>query len=293
MINKLCVFSVVHSGCLNFLDDFLTSLNNQTNSNFDLFLVIDNVPSDLLQNVIKNSCHRYNIIFFEYSGGILENRVKGLQYLAANYQVYDAVVFADADDMLSNNYVEETGKYIKQFDIVFSDLIPFFTYINLQTCKSIWKERLTKEEIFSVSFIKEKNVLGFGNTAINFKLLARLKRTYPEPLAPDWFFFKQILTPIDKIAFNKKAFVYYRQHSENIAGHKILTHEALKHILEVKSNHYELMNYSDIELTEEISLTQKILKTPNETLDSIDYLNQANINYFWWEQTTYLKKNRQ
>lgn len=289
MINRLCVFSVVHPACVSFLNDFLKSLDNQTNSNFHLFLVIDKLPLSVVQKIVQNDFHKFKVFFFEHSGGLLENRVKGLLHLAKNYQDYKAIVFGDADDIFSDNFLEEIAYDINHYDIVISDLIPFVTNELEYSSKPVWRNRLQEIGTLNISFLKDKNIVGFGNTSIDFKLLKRLKNQYPEPLAPDWFFFKQLFLPIDRIKFNDKVVVYYRQHSSNIAGFKLLTSDKLKHILRVKEDHYKLMNYNDAIILEEINNGKELIKSKQKFNQSIENLNQNAINYFWWEESIYLK----
>jgi hypothetical protein len=289
MTNKACIFSVIHEGSINYFSAFLLSLDSQTNQNFDLYLVIDKVSKSFLLKIVSSISHNFNITFFECSGGILENRVKGLQNLESKGDKYDAIIFADSDDLLSYNYVDEVLKDIQNYDFVFCDLVPFYNEKIPQKKVGIWHERFENSSIIEVDFLKDKNVLGFGNTAVNFKVIKRVNEMYPEPLAPDWYFFKQVLTSNDRIKFNHVALVLYRQHSTNIVGHKLMSVQRLRHIFNVKEDHYNLMFYDDIMINEEINNLKELFNSNESLVDAIDMINRARFNFFWWEETKYLK----
>jgi hypothetical protein len=289
MIDKACIFSVIHQGSINYFSAFLLSLDSQTNQNFDLFLVVDKVPRSFLLKIVNSISHTFNITYFECSGGILENRVKGLQNLASKGDKYGAIIFADSDDLLSDNYVDEVLKDIRNYDFVFCDLVPFYNDTIPEKKVGIWHERFENSNILSVDFLKDKNVLGFGNTSVNFKVIERIDEKYPEPLAPDWYFFKQILTNNDRVKFNDVALVLYRQHSTNIIGHQLMSFQRLRHILNVKEDHYNLMFYDDITINEEIKTVKELLKVKENIFDAIEMINRARFNFFWWEETKYLK----
>lgn len=293
MESEVCVFSVLHQGAVKFYTEFLHSLDCQTYSNFDLFLVVDNVRSEILKDIENKTFHRFKIIHYEYSGGILENRIKGLQHLVKTKNNYQTIVFLDSDDLAAKNYIEIVSRNNKDFEVVVSDLIPFSEYQEADPDMPIWNERLMNNEILDVTFLKNKNILGFGNTSIDFRLIERLKSNYPEPLAPDWYFFKDILTLSDRIKFSKESIIFYRQHHSNIAGYQTLTYDKLSRIFQIKYDHYHLMYYTDADSLEEISTITKVLNNKNDLTQSINYLNQKSINFFWWEETTWLKKKLQ
>lgn len=293
MISEVCIFSVLHQGSVNYYDEFLRSLDCQTYSNFDLFLVVDSVRPEIIDNIENKLSHKFQIIHYEYSGGILENRVKGLEHLVKLKNNYQTVAFVDSDDILSENYLEEIFKNNRNFEVIVSDLAPFSKDHKVDSSAPIWNKRLKNKEVFDVRFLKDKNILGFGNTCISFRLIERLKSNYPEPLAPDWYFFKDLLTLSDRIKFNKESIIFYRQHSSNIAGYQPLTIERLRRIFQVKCDHYGLMYYNDVDSVEEINAVTKILNNEKDITQSINYLNQKSINFFWWEETTYFKNKLQ
>jgi hypothetical protein len=287
---KACIFSVVHKGSINYFSSFLRSLDTQTNQNFDLFLVVDKVPRNSLLKIVNSDSHNFKVSYFEYSGGILENRVKGLQNLASKRDKYEVIIFADSDDILSDNYVGEVLEDIQHYDFVFSDLVPFFDDAIPEKKVGVWHERFKNCHILQVDFLKDKNVLGFGNTSVSFKVIERINQNYPEPLAPDWYFFKQILTKDDRLKFNKNTSVLYRQYPTNFIGYKLISPQRLRHILNVKEDHYNLMFYNDKILTEEIKTVKALIKANEELVHVIEMINRKEINYFWWEETNYLKK---
>ena len=72
--------------------------------------------------------------------------------------------------------------------------------------------------IIGFEFIKEKNVIGFSNSAFRAGLIPE-KLSIPQDVAVvDWFFYTLLLHAGHKAVFSNEMITYYRQYSDNMIG---------------------------------------------------------------------------
>ena len=66
-------------------------------------------------------------------------------------------------------------------------------------------------------FIKDKNIFGLSNTAINVNILDKIVFD-KEIVAVDWFLYKGLLKSGHTAVFTNEAETYYRQYENNTIG---------------------------------------------------------------------------
>ena len=203
-----------------FLIDFFDSLSRQTYDKFDVIVVNDGYDNFY---DVKMKYQNLSIIELPYSGTPAKNREYGINYCIDNK--YDILVFGDSDDYFSNNRITKSVKLLSDHEIVVNDLTTF-DKIGIVQHKYI-SNRVKNNSIINYSFIKDKNIFGMTNTAINLNILDRVD--FDDSLiAVDWFMFKDLLKLAHKAIFTNEIISYYRQHSENTIG---LRGEGGRHLL--------------------------------------------------------------
>jgi len=193
-----------------FLIDFFDSLNGQTYDNFDVIVVNDGYDNFY---DVKMKYQNLSIIELSCSGTPAKNREYGINYCIDNK--YDILIFGDSDDYFSNNRITKSVKLLSDHEIVVNDLTTF-DKIGIIQHKYI-SNRVKNNSIINYSFIKDKNIFGMTNTAINLNILDKVK--FDDSLvAVDWFMFKDLLKLGHNAIFTNEIISYYRQYSDNTIG---------------------------------------------------------------------------
>src|SRR5690606_7399402 len=106
---------------------------------------------------------------------------------------FENIVFQDADDLMSDNRVEVSARYLKEYDIVVYELSLIDENGKLYR-EQVWSERLESGFSFDAKFIRKWNIVGLGNVAIRRSLLENEVAKPKSPLvAVDWFIFYQLM----------------------------------------------------------------------------------------------------
>ncbi len=193
-----------------FLIDFFDSLSRQTYDKFDVIVVNDGYDNFY---DVKIKYQNLSIIELPYSDTPAKNREYGINYCIDNK--FDILIFGDSDDYFSNNRITKSVKLLSDHEIVVNDLTTF-DKIGIVQHKYI-SNRVKNNSIINYSFIKDKNIFGMTNTAINLNILDKVK--FDDSLvAVDWLMFKDLLKLGHKAIFTNEIISYYRQYSDNTIG---------------------------------------------------------------------------
>ena len=193
-----------------FLIDFFDSLCIQTYSNFDVIVVNDGY--DNLSDIIVKY-QNLSIIELPYSSTPAKNREYGINYCIDKN--YDILVFGDSDDYFSKNRIDRSIQLLSNYEIVVNDLT-LFNDIGIIEHK-YFSNRIENNSIINYSFIKDKNIFGLTNTAINLNILDKVKFKELE-VEVDWCMFKKLLKLDFNAIFTNEIISYYRQYSGNTIG---------------------------------------------------------------------------
>lgn len=249
-----------------YLLDFFDSLQEQTYKDFDIVVVNDRYENFEKIKTMYNST--LSIIELKYSNTPAKNREYGINYCID--EGYDILIFGDSDDYFEKNRVEKSLELLKECDIVVNDLSLFDE--NGVYEEKYLSQRLENLEVIDFEFIKDKNIFGLSNTAINLKGMQ--KTVIPDDLiAVDWYLFSTLLLEGKRAIFTNETVSYYRQHQENIVGFKKLDEVSFKKGVEVKIKHYKVLNKKNDEVSLEL---KRLANISFNNLKSID-------NPLWWE----------
>ncbi|MCL5260308.1 MAG: glycosyltransferase [Gammaproteobacteria bacterium] len=287
-MNNIVFLSFVYPGSEKFLDDFFKSLQAQTIKDFDVYII-----NDELENFIffKKKFKNLKIIDINYHNSPVKIREFGIN-LVLNKK-YDLIIFGDADDYFAENRIEVVVNYLQNYDVVVNDLHLVSVNKNM-LYNNYLSNRVADESVIDLDFIKEKNLLGFSNTAIRGDILNKIN--LPEGIiAADWYFFSRILMLTKKIAiFTNKTATYYRQHQNNIAGFKEMDKKYIPHAINVKLLHYRELAKRDARFKTLEVLLEKLRSTAGDPIflnKYFEYLRACNIkNPLWWEM---IKTNKE
>lgn len=286
--NRIAVFSVIFEQNLVFFPEFLNSLVNQKDRNFDLVLIVDGTPN--ISGIVERFRKILNIRCFEIEGTIATIRERALELIKE--LDYWGIVCADTDDIQSELRTQVCRRALEEYSIVVNDLAPFVEYGNWNS-DTLWTCRLGKEFSFTASDIKHSNFVGLGNSSFRTELLrnSSMLRIPPENEAPDWFLFFQLLEHSQGV-FLQDGHVHYRQHGNNTLGINLINEEKLAKIQRIKINHYKALTdyYPDLKklYLREVELKEKGESERLWLSERLQLLNHKALNFFWWEETEYL-----
>jgi hypothetical protein len=278
IVLKTLIAVFIYPKAVDFFEDYLKSLENQTIKKFDFLIFDDNSNINVELNYFNSKIIK-NINEFT----IAESRKYAIDYSIK--MDYDLLIFSDVDDIMANDRIEKT---INTFD---ENISFYYNDIFLLSNKKVnfFNTRLP-DKVDKIDDLIYYNFLGLSNTAINIKKeKEKLRKMVIDKniKAFDWYLYSYLLlNGGNGKKINTKT--YYRIYENNIAGDtKLLTKSKLMVGIDIKKTNYRLMNKLDssyeklyfdvLELEEKLKSEYFINK----------YINYVNENYpncvFWWE----------
>ena len=273
---KTAILTTIFPNAEDYFDDFLGSLNVQTNSNFVVIVINDGVK-DFTPYESKYS--KLNFLVIRYSSSPPKNREFGIKW-AKNNGIQN-LIFADIDDYFSKNRVEVCLELLTKWDVVVNDLTLFSDIGTI--APNYLSNRIADKTELNIDFVLDKNVFGLSNSAIKTSVIPDFT-FQPNLIAVDWYFFSVLLLNEAKAVFTNQCVSYYRQYSSNTIGAGEITKKSILTAIKVKIIHYEaLMSESDRYknyLEKTLLLSDKV--HDGRFLTSLT--NQDLFNPLWWEE---------
>lgn len=285
---KILVFGVVYPGVENYLDDYFSSLDQQTYTEFDIFIIEDGLD-------LQQKYRRKNLITQKSEEGDTpaDIRYKGIEY--SRNKNYEVIIFTDCDDFFSENRVEKTIHSLKNVDFCVNKLIPIYESGKIIT----GMDDITIPSQFSINEILNTNFFGMSNTAININSIPKDFYIPSDLVAVDWWLYTILLLHNRKYVVDEKVVTFYRQHDKNTVGMPVSLEKGrlLKGII-VKTIHYmSLLEYCEnLGMVDYSSLLKKRIFEVNELNTNVkdenfiaNYLTIINDNYEkiktgWWSE---------
>lgn len=243
-MHKTSVLTTVFLMDPGYLTQMFNSLVAQSFKDFDLIVVNDGFEE------FSTFKDRYSndLSIIEIGGACspAENRKIGINYCIE--KGYDFLVFCDSDDTFSSNRIEHSVEKLQVFDIIVNDLTLFSGCDILED--HYLSNRLVNGQKIHFDFVKNKNIFGLSNTAINLRDINPV--AFPGNLiAFDWYFFSVLLLANRKAVFTNETVTYYRQYDGNQVGLKDIDYESFKKGLKVKQDHYRALSLVTNKVTSE------------------------------------------
>lgn len=267
------VGSVIYKQAIEYIDDFLESLKDQTDQNFDVLLLNDNVEEELFLKIFEK--------YIQYFGDRLKV-LKMKMIIQKPYILriellktvksygYDLLVLCDCDDKCALNRVENCKMaYGSERWFFYNELLGFKNEKIMPSMPSITE---------NVMQIGEYNYLGLSNTVlvmshINEKFIDSLREGDTQVF--DWYLFVRILLEGGTGEKINNTFTFYRVHSANIAGISDRTLVDFKKEIAVKKQHYKLLKkYSP-------AFEELFQKYANLKLDEYSNMEKSSLSYWW------------
>ena len=270
---KIVVATVIFNEAVEYLPDFLESLYEQTDSQFDIILVNDNISDEKLneikQCVLKQFYNRFTIV--DKSDFALTPAQLRVEMIKSAFELkYDLLIMQDCDDMAEKNRVKHIrDQFESEYGFFYNELRDFSGKVVMPT--------LTRQTL-DYRDIVEYNYLGMSNGAIN---LRRLTKDFIDSLKNgetaifDWYMYSRMLLKGEKGKKIEDTYTFYRIYESNIAGRCNHSQEAINKEVDVKKKHYRLL--------EGYEERYKKLATLYENNQYFE-INE-NENGYWWSLT--------
>lgn len=274
-MNPTVVLTFTYPAVKPFFDDFLKSMNSQTTRNFDLIIVNDGMKDvfDCVGNYPK-----LNSFIVNCENTPAKNREYGLRLI--KQKGYKYCILADSDDFFTDNRVVESVRNLQDADIVVNDLTITDSKGTILV-DNYFSKRLEDGYIISYGFLKNKNILGFSNTAFKTEYIDS-KIVIPENLKiVDWYFYTLLLYKGCKAIFTSRSSTRYRQSDNNIIGISNVSEEIYRNRYLLKREHYHFLSV-------EIPEIKDLLSEYGDDDESFNrHFNKFKTNHikypFWWE----------
>lgn len=281
---KTAVYTTFYPAMLKYANDFLYSVVEQSDSEFDLWIALDGLepdqiklPKSLKANYYQNKQAQNNI----------DLRKQALKEITANYE---AVVLVDSDDILYPNRVKVAKKSLLRHD-VYACSLDLIT----ENGKDLGlKFRASNREDW-LGFLINKNIFGFSNTAYRSNILKDIIAIPNQTIMMDWLVvLKALVNKNAQLYFDSNIHMAYRQYesntnnivsplsAENIkrATSLLISHQS------IFKNELESFNYFQ-EHFANISVFANYIENGENIENYLKELNKKKTVFYWFEQVAY------
>lgn len=283
--NNIAVFTTVYPEGIQFLPDFFSSLSNQTDKDFDLWIGLDRLREAELGGFLSED---YSVTCIERknkeSNVSLRQRVIGQMV-----EKYEGIVFLDSDDILLSSRISTACSALKHYDVYGCAM------------KIIDENGDDKKISFCMpydagisSLLPRFNIFGFTNTCYSSALLKDCLPFPPDCILLDWFIATRAWAHGARMVFDRVERMQYRQHSLNTA--RVLppfTPEQIIKSTKLVLQHYDFVLHHIPELHEAkrvlieqaqsyvLSFYDSIMQ-PEKLINYVRILNLLPPHHIWW-----------
>lgn len=269
--NIIVFGAVIYQDAVEYIYDFIESVNQQSFDSFDVLLINDDIIDINIIKQIKSRVRSRKVIIKDKTvkkNTPTEMRVELLK--EAKKLGYELLIIGDCDDTFSYNRVSryaEVYKNNKNIDFYYNDL-------KLINGKNVIANLPDKLE--NIEALMQSNFVGMSNSAINLKLM---EYEFIESLLEfhsfvfDWYLYSRMLLSGKKGMLVNDTSTIYRIYDNNFVGVNKSDIEALEKEIAVKEIQYSILSQYDKRYG---YLYEKI-----KTLKFADIKINGN-NRYWW-----------
>jgi len=241
--NKVLIYVVLFEKCLNYFDDYISSLDNSNYKNFDLLVVLDNLD----KNIVKNKISHFNNskIIIKQNISPAKIRLEIFKYAINNN--YNYIICSDVDDKFSSNRLKLNVEMLQKYDFVYNKIVPIS-----QSGEKI-KSRFSCNYKSNFNNIISKNFIGLGALSLRCKCLKDFHFNNDPPVF-DWYLAIFLILKKYKGFYENKCAVYYRQHDFNFNSNLVHNKNSFTRLIKLRVSFYKYLKSSS--LTKAMNLNQ-------------------------------------
>ena len=273
------LYSALYSAALPYFEDFLASLDAQTDADFELWLSLDAVDE---QQIRRRLGDRPAQLLDVTGKNVASARDISLQRVCEHS---DIVILVDSDDLLlpervasAKRALENAQIYGCALELMNAQAQALGLRFGLESPPPNWRDFLTKV-----------NVFGLSNTAYRSETLASCLGLPADVRAVDWLLITRALWQGASLTFDSEPHMRYRQYPTNTA--KVIapySPEDLHKATELVLNHYAYVLNDINSDAHRIRQTQaqtfaKTMQHPAKRQLYLEALNRHKKVFYWWE----------
>jgi|GEM_PF-3276135 len=203
---KTAVYTTLYPEAIRFWNDFIQSVEVQSDADFDLVVCLDNMSVDDV--VSGNVIPHFYLPSTKTPSAIRQECWQHLIDMG-----YDAIIMVDADDTLAPDRIKKTKMALQNYDMDVCGLQ--LVDENLQ--KMDWTLQPNPDEK-TENYIIHANDIGLSNTAYRTEFLQRLIPAPTDIIMLDWFLALRAVEEGARISKRQSLDMLYRQYDGNVAN---------------------------------------------------------------------------
>lgn len=283
---SIALFTTAYPEGEKYLEDFFTSVNNQTDTNFDLWIGLDRFrEQDLDQYLPENLQVRY--IERKQDESNISLRQRAIEQMIDHYP---GIIFVDSDDILIPSRVSTARVSLQHFDVYGCAM-----KIIDESGNDLGISFQIPENSDIDSILPRFNIFGMSNTCYSSKILKKCM-PFPEDCnLLDWFVATSAWGHDARMFFDPSELMKYRQHSLNTA--RVIppfTLEQIRKSTILVMQHYRhvLATIPDFPSSKRIlienaqkyveTFNQEIIQSPEMFQEYVRKLNKLLPHHIWW-----------
>ncbi len=283
---KTALYSTLYPAITPYLAPFFKSIENQSDSDFDLWLGLDSFNQKDLSPFLNQDAY-----FVQAENDTIASlREKALLEIC---QTYNAVILVDSDDILLPDRVRRAKNALNTYDA-------YACALKLMDERGKPLDLTFQAEMPSdwESYLSRVNVFGFSNAAYRCEILKDCFPIPRETVMVDWLVISQVLAQNASLHFDAEPQMLYRQYRNNTA--RVISpynSEQIKRACTLVLGHYDyLFEILRKKPAENVLFRQKALERQKAVKQFAKFIqDEANlraytekINYLksiygWWE----------
>ena len=283
----LAVYTTIYPGVEPYLPDWYRSLRQQTDQDFQLWIGLDNLASESIENMLGSELKANWVVAHP---GATPAQIRQ-QTLARIVETCDAVVLVDSDDLLHPSRVAAARADLQASDLAGCTLRLIDQQGNDLDLTFSLPPGLEAENVFP-----RNNVFGFSNSAFRSDLLRQCLPIPVEAVLVDWFLATRAWLSGARLSFDPVPRMDYRQHPANTARVRFpVSQEQVVSDTALVRQHFQLLLDGPIRnavgeregaltavITDVEEFHQRIVLQPAQLGEYLQALNALHPAPLWW-----------
>jgi hypothetical protein len=258
-----------------------TSLEAQTDADFSVIVMNDGLVG--LPDIVRGRA--LNVSVEDISG--TPAAIRRVAIRGAIEQGFDALVFADIDDLFAENRVALSKQLLGQGEpLVCNELLLFGR--GYERPRPMLGPRLNDGATITAADLDDANCMGMSNTAMRVDCIdPKLLDRTDDVVAFDWLFFTLFLRSGLTAKFTTATHTHYRQHAGNVATVRELSNDDILRGVRVKREHFAALSEDPYFHSRAKAFADMAVKLEGDTALTQRYCSavraHAPQNPLWWE----------